>query len=317
MQYLAYGLSIESEITLPELVTVSEPRRAHDLHVRLGRGPRSQSKHLRWVFRLDRPSGAPWLSCARAREGYLVRFAGIADFTVTFDGREIVCWPATREDDDTLRHLLLDQVVPLTFKLRGREALHATAVRTPQGVCAFVGPTGSGKSTVAAGFLKAGYPVISDDCLILYSCAQRICAGPAYPGVRLWEDVLSAVDDGGQLLPVGGHTAKQRWLPRGVRALFPTDVQPLKRIYRLMRPQGARQPHAIPASRLEPMSAREAFMELVDATFRIDAIDRDMLTREFRFWEYAALAVPMRWLWLENDPDSSRAREAVLEDLGR
>jgi hypothetical protein len=314
--YLAYGLRIHSDIVLPELIVDSRPPRVGDLRVRLGRRS-SPSDPIDVVFRLDSLTGEPALSCGRTAEGYLIRFTDVADFAVTLDGREIVCCPTTIHDDQgMLRHLLLDLVLPLTAKLRGREALHATAVRTPQGVCAFIGPTGSGKSTVAAGFLKAGYPVISDDCLLLYPHARGIDAVPAYPGLRLWEDTLSALrEDKGLSRAVGPHTAKLRWQPRDAIESFSNDAQPLRRIYRLARARDASGTSGIPPSRLEPLTARAAFMELVDATFRLDAIDREMLTREFRFWEKVALTVPMRRLWLEDDLRSPIVRAAVLRDL--
>ena len=38
---------------------------------------------------------------------------------------------------------------------------------TDQGVCAFTGSAGAGKSTLAASFVLAGYPLLCDDCLTL------------------------------------------------------------------------------------------------------------------------------------------------------
>ena len=317
IRYRAYGLTIDSDITLPELSAASEPFGACDLRVRLGKGRRAPSQHVKWVFCLELPTGAPWLSCGRQRDGYLVRFADVAQFSVTMDGREITCYPAAANaDDDVLRHLLIDQVIPLTFKLRGREALHATAVQTPLGACAFIGPTGSGKSTLAAAFLRAGYRVISDDCLLVYADACGIRAVPAYAGVRLWKDALAAMgDDRGRLLPVARYTTKLRWLPRDVVESFPTEAQPLRRIYSLTRSKDAPSTGRGHRLRLEPLAPRAAFMELVDATFRLDATDRVMLTREFRFWERTALSVPMRRLWVADDLFSASARESVLADM--
>ncbi len=56
-------------------------------------------------------------------------------------------------------------------------------------------------------------------------------------------------------------------------------------------------------------------MELVSATFRLDNTDRDMLMREFQFWQSASLAVPMRRLWVGDDWWPSRMRESVLADI--
>jgi hypothetical protein len=45
--------------------------------------------------------------------------------------------------------------------------LHASAVRTPRGVVAFCGDSGAGKSTIATGLSRRGYPVWADDALLL------------------------------------------------------------------------------------------------------------------------------------------------------
>jgi hypothetical protein len=45
--------------------------------------------------------------------------------------------------------------------------LHASAVRTQRGVVAFCGASGAGKSTIATGLRRRGYPVWADDALVL------------------------------------------------------------------------------------------------------------------------------------------------------
>ena len=111
--------------------------------------------------------------------------------TIDKKGSEIICMPRPGIPEDTIQHLLLDQVIPLVINLRGGEALHASAILTPQGVIAFAGPAGSGKSTLAGSFLLSGYQHVSDDCLALSEKDQEIYAIPAYPGLRLWDDALS------------------------------------------------------------------------------------------------------------------------------
>ena len=52
--------------------------------------------------------------------------------------------------------------------MHGRKALHASAVLTPAGVCAFAGPAGMGKSTLAvhlaAWLHDLGHRVVLADC---------------------------------------------------------------------------------------------------------------------------------------------------------
>src|SRR5262249_10579390 len=143
-------------------------------------------------------------------------------------------------------------------------------------VCAFVGPPGCGKSTLAASFLRAGFQTLCDDCLVV-APDEPVSVTPGYPGVRLCDDAFAALAEGaGHASAVASYTAKRRWRPATDR--FPPDPRPLTRIYRLMGPSTAR-PFR---HRLEPLSSRDAFMELVAATFRLDTTDRRVLRREFR-----------------------------------
>jgi hypothetical protein len=312
-QYLAYGLHIASDLPIPELESVSSCSSSPDIHVRFLGGRSEYPEDLCWVFRCELDTGQLAWRCARMPEGYLVRFPDLADFSIGLDGRDITCCATTLDSgDDTLRHLLLDQVMPLTIKLQGREALHATAVLTPHGVCAFIGPSGSGKSTIAAAFINSGHPVLCDDCLVL-SPEDPVRMVPGYPGVRLWSDAFSALANGDDsLTPLASSTRKRRWAHGLGRELFSPDYRPLKRIYRLMWPPAEH--HTSPRP-LEPVPAREAFMELVAATFRLDITDRSALAREFLVCERVTRSVPMRRLWLTDDLFSETAREAVLEDV--
>jgi hypothetical protein len=89
--------------------------------------------------------------------------------------------------EDTLRHLLIDQVLPLTLSRRGRLALHASAVHLPGiGTVGFAGRTGRGKSTLAAALAARGGRIMTDDCLAIEIAGGAARALPGYPGLRLW-----------------------------------------------------------------------------------------------------------------------------------
>lgn len=295
MSYLAYGLRVASDIPLPELQRLRPDGRPPDVTLQFTAPSPMRREPSDWVLRLERATGESWLLCARADGGYFLRFVDAADFLVHAGGRAIDCCATTLAlDDSDLRHLALDQVMPLVLKLRGQEPLHASAIATPAGICAFLGPGGAGKSTLAAAFLRRGFAVISDDCLPIADRDGVFTAVPAYPGVRLWDD-----------------TRKRRWVPPHAVATFPAGDQPLKRIYRVTRASGA---HARRAG-VESMRARDAVMELVSSTFRFDERDRRAMRRELQLWVQLARAVPTRRLWAGEQVESTAACEAVLADL--
>ena len=311
LRYKAFGLRISSDIELPELPPASAAGES-DLLLRFNGGASGASAATRWLTRLEASTREPWLCCGRTGGGYLLRFPGIADLLVADDGRSIECTAAqVAASDPTLRHLVLDHVMPLVLKLRGEEALHATAVNIGGKVCALIGPSGIGKSTLAAAFLRAGNDVLSDDCLRLLLCSGRVHVAPSYPGVRLSDEGWASFAEADEVAPPAGpFKMKRRWAPRHAFDSFSDAVQPLTCIYRLERADASRF-----GDSLEPLTVRRAFMELVASTFRFDALDRSMLSAEFEIWSQVASAVPVRRLVLDEDIRGVRTRARILADL--
>src|SRR5690606_8330052 len=112
----------------------------------------------------------------------------------------------------TLRHGLLDQVIPMCLGQLGRQVLHASAVRLADGrVLGFVGQSGLGKSTLAAAFAAAGASILTDDCLLIEPRGPGFAAIGNYPGVRLNEDSATRLLGGvGEPGSVAHHSGKSR-----------------------------------------------------------------------------------------------------------
>jgi hypothetical protein len=270
---------------------------------------------MSWVS----PAGDTWLSCAREGRGYRLRFPGLADFAVDAHGREIVCRPCPDTAADSVRHLLLDQVLPLVLNLRGHPALHAAAVLTPAGACVFAGPSGMGKSTLAVGFAADGHTVLSDDCVALEERDGRIRAMPAYPGLRVWPDTLEALGATAiTTLPVADYTPKRRVVLPGTAARFPVEPQTVARIYVLRDgDEGSEGLPPIARPAIEPLSRRDAVMALVSSAFRLDITHLAMATRQLDFFERVTARVPVRSLAVPNELTLlPKAREAILADTG-
>ncbi|NOT56172.1 MAG: hypothetical protein HOP18_16350 [Deltaproteobacteria bacterium] len=314
--YRVYGLTMTSDTVLPELPPLDPASHLPTLAVRLAaRFPRV-SAPTQWLRHWPLAPEEPWLSCGKVADGYLLRFRELADFFVDDAGQEIIGTAEPGTATDTLRHLLLDQVFPLVLNLRGQDALHATAVATPHGVCAFTGETGTGKSTLAASFAQAGYLVVSDDCLVIEERDGRLLAVPAYPGVRLWDDSRAALVSADEVLsPMAHYTDKHRIVWPAHASAFPTQALPLHRIYLLTRETGETSfTECVP--RIDPCSLRQAFMALLEQTFRLDVTDSAMLVRQMHWLERLVSFVPVRRLVFPTALSALPAvREAILNDL--
>jgi hypothetical protein len=314
-RYSVYGFDLASDTALPELdsLVAMSGEAAVPIVVRLRVAGHRDLGAPRWVLRSLLPNGDDWTLCGKIEGGYLLRYPGYADFIVDRNGRELRCVHIeSRTSPQTLRHLLLDQVLPLVLNLLGRDVLHATAVETRAGVCAFIGPAGAGKSTLAASFAAAGYSTFCDDCLVVWRNGGILCI-PGYPGVRLWRDSFDALGNYSvQLSDVADYTSKCR-IVSNTRQL-PDGPCPLIAIYRISRLVD--EEPALSTARIEPLTGREAFMELVSSAYVLDVTEPATLIRHFRCIEHLVTQVPIARLLLPNDLALlPAARRLILSEL--
>ena len=138
---------------------------------------------------------------------------------------------------------------------------------------------------------------------------------PGYPGMRLGRDAIEALSVGSHATtPVADYTSKRRALESPSAKNFPRDAVRLSRIYRVVRPKDGEPQITNPV--IEPIEAREAFIELFSSSFLLDFTDSEMLTRHFQLMEKVAATVPVRRLRVPNDLTALAAvRAAVLADL--
>lgn len=314
MRYHACGLRIASTVPFPELVRDSSARASFhaDLRFEMG-GEYARPWRTGVVMRRPLADGSPWLTCFRREGAYRLHFSRLADFLIERSGRHVRCASHRGTPPETVRHLFLDQVLPLVLNLRGRESLHASAVCVPGGACGLLGESGSGKSTLAAAFGARGHRVVSDDCLPVRLAGDAVMVEPSYPGLRLWEDSAALLhEDARRLDPVSHYSAKLRIpapAPRGV-----PHALALRGLYLIER--SARRKRDLPS--IEPLGLRDAVMALTRYSFRLDLGDRQMLMRQIAVFEAAARRVPLKRLVLADDLRGVFAvPEAILGDLGR
>lgn len=314
--YRVCGLRLSSAVAFPELraLPASQGERHPDMEFEMGGGFSSRETG-QVVMTTEEPDGTAWLTCTRTRAGYRLRFSGLADFAVDRSGRQVRCVAPPQTPPETIRHLFLDHVIPPLLNLRGKEALHASAIEIAGGACAFIGKSGQGKSSLASAFHVFGYPILCDDCLALKEDSDTVLVEPAYPGLRLWDD-SRAQFFGNQrpTLPVSHYNDKRRVLtPESGCETECGEFFPLRRIYSLLRDETA-QAAAYPV--IEPLSIRDAFVELISCAFRLDLTDQAMILRQMRVYERVANEVPVRRLRLPNDLGALQAaRDLVLQDF--
>src|SRR5579885_1327061 len=281
-RYRFCGFILASDRSLPELENEFDGIPASGdklIQLELGYQNAAFRRPSDWFLHQNLPNGSPWSSRARTQGGYLLRFHEIADFIVDHDGGRIRCvWRHAETSELTLRALLIDHVLPPVLTLHGSYVLHAAAVLTRSGVCAFAGFSGAGKSTLAAQLVGAGNDFLSDDCLVIDEQAGSFVAWASHPSVKLRDDSMEFLGRNQAGEPAADYTTKRRIRAADLGANFPPAALPLARLYFLNR---EREPAPTGKPAVERLSGRAAFLKLIHHSVRLDGTDRAMLGREF------------------------------------
>jgi len=273
--YGIYSATVRSEARLSELAP-APGRTEVDFEIEVGPLPFPVDSDLDQPLtqRLS-PDGSVWLDLARTTEGFALSFPGIARFAVT-SGRpvRIRCSSEDGRLSSTVRHLLLDQVIPLSLSILGRPAFHASAVVLGGSVVAFAGDAGRGKSTLAASFAAMGAPAFSDDCLVLTESGPPVLVGAGYSSLRLWPDTVKAIVGDAPLSRVASYSDKRRFGEEDGLLMEAARNLPLRCIYVLGEPSESIQ--------FQTLTPREALIELVRFTYLMDPCDPSVLAWQLR-----------------------------------
>jgi hypothetical protein len=306
------NLVLASEAPLPELqpATGQPP----DFIFRLSNPDQWEQEGWEWFREWRGPGEDVWLSFFRRPSAYLLRFPDLADFRVSADGKDIQACPAPDTPPETLRHLLLDQVVPLVLGLSGRLVLHASAVAVEGRVIAFAGQSGSGKSTLAASFVQHGAALIADDCLLLEERDTGLAATASYPGLRLWPETAEALFSG--TVPqseVAHYTIKKRLDFGGACFDSLPEPRPLARLY-FLQALDEEAGEACPA--VVPLSRAEALMEITQYAYILETGEPARLRASFELSARAA-AIPLfrRLRFVQDLAGLPRLRQCILGDI--
>ena len=296
-RYRIAGMAVESSIPLPGVLHAAGQKREC-----IFRCMTSQN-----FATVDVEPFHHWLdagdeACAwffRQEAGYRLRFRNLADFLISADAGEIHCCPLPEVPIETVRHLFLDQVLPLLLSRRGRIVMHASAIATGDGALAFIGKSGHGKSTLAAHFAQNRFSILCDDAMVLMEQAGEKMVVPSYPSIRLWPDTLSALFDARTPTTGVAHYTEKRRLPLGANVA--SEPVALRRIYILSTKEECTDKEAAGPVQVERLTPSEAMIELSRYTYLLDVTDRRDLRRTFHQLAPLAESIPCYRLYIPYD----------------
>lgn len=195
--YKVYGLSICSELELPELQAGQD--NGADVSIGFGKVP----EHLPEI----RGSG---ILFEAAFNDFLFKFQGIGRFRVQ-EGSRIIIQAEKDALPAEIRLVLLGSSIGALLHQRGMLALHGSAITDGKQTAILSGPSGVGKSTLAAGLLELGYSVIADDISVVGKNGGRhFRVEQGIPHIKLWKDVLAQLNQADELAKVRPQLEKYR-----------------------------------------------------------------------------------------------------------
>ncbi|HET8921507.1 MAG TPA: hypothetical protein VFN26_00775 [Candidatus Acidoferrum sp.] len=234
------------------------------------------------------------------REHVCLFYGDGARFAVERRGREVWAdWPENYTLEDACTYLL-GPVMGFVLRLRGTVCLHASAVALGDRAIALAGLPGAGKSTTAAAFACAGFPVLSDDIVALVDKGTQFLVQPGYPRVNLWPDSVRTLFGSEDALPRITPTWNKLYMPLGKNShRFASSPLPLGAIYILDSRDAA-----LEAPVIEEVSGEEAFMALVANTYVNYLLDQNMRRTEFEVLSRVVSEIPIRRVRPPSDPSA-------------
>lgn len=218
--YLAYGLTIQSDIAIaefPKAIPTPEPQVTITLEAQ-----RTLKDYL--PEQITNEFG--YLKLTRTDSIFYIKNAGL--FFIT-EGRKIFVLPAPNATESLLRFYLVGTVMGILLYQRGHLVLHASAVNINSEAVAFLGVSGEGKSSTAAAFQAAHYDVMTDDVAPILLETRYPTLIPGFPQIKLSREIATVLGHDFESLPPLYATSQKRGYRFKHR--FTQTPRPIRHIY--------------------------------------------------------------------------------------
>ncbi|NJD90894.1 MAG: hypothetical protein FIA91_05165 [Geobacter sp.] len=180
--YRIFGLNIASRLPLPSPALPNLQPDDADVVITYGSTPASLA--------------APVINGVRyqaAPDEFLLKVDKVASFYV-HSGSRITIMPENGAGEDDILVFLMGSAFGALLHQRNILVLHGSAIAVNGQSIAFCGPSGIGKSTLAAALQQRNYPFLADDlCAISISTGRPVII-PGFPRLKLWADTLKKLD---------------------------------------------------------------------------------------------------------------------------
>ncbi len=318
--YALFGLRVQSDFPLP----APRARAADDLEPDLvfARGsasrpaPPEADLALAHACNCPRHRGRVILRLFRSGDGIWVEYEDAGLYHVMPGGRRVEVYRGPEGDADprALGYVLAGPIATLALYQRGVACLHASAVVVDGAAVAFLGPKGQGKSSMAAGLLRRGASLLTDDVLPLEEQADGIYGRPSLPILKLWDRSVEGALGLNEKLPVVFPGVEKRLVSLEGRFPFAEAPARLRALYVLDRYDPAIAGAA--GVSIERLSLRDAFLALVGQTSIREMLLPSEIAQRLPVYARLSRQAPVRVVrFPDGFEHQDRVHERILADL--
>lgn len=217
--YLAYGLTICSQLSIPEFISkeVINP----DVTITV-----QQELNIADYIPKDAIAKFWCLKIGQQQSTFYVRDAGV--FLIE-NGDRVIFIPTENPCKELIRISLIETVMAIVLQQRGLLVLHGSGININGNGVVFVGKSGQGKSSTAGALHRYGYEIITDDVAPINLTHKEPTIAPGFPQLKLGEEIAAELGHDFATLPIFYPSeAKRCYRPK---QNFSLALLPLKRIY--------------------------------------------------------------------------------------
>ena len=176
--YKVYGLIVESDIEIPELLSIDKNENKVDIKIKKDIIPKDVIEKI--------PSYS-WFKYDVDSMVFTVK--NIGSFYI-YDGKNIIVQPSENADNQGIKTFILGTSFGMILLQRNKVAIHGGAILIGENAIILTGQSGAGKSTLTNAFRQYEYPFMADDVSSTIELQDEIFIEPAYPQQKICRDAM-------------------------------------------------------------------------------------------------------------------------------
>ena len=290
-RYRVYGITLASELphNLPDEPGATSP--TVELRVAQPHAFRRRAGDVA-------PNSNDYIQHQILADGSLhIRWEDWLELLVSPDGKSVLCGNRSGLALEAFDAYLTNFAVSAALLQQGEEPLHATVVETGDRAVGLVGPSGTGKSTLAAHLINRGWELLTDDMLRVTFDGDSAFAHPGPCSLKLFKESAERYLQDAACCGHFNPTHSQVGNPLNGKLIFPTrqgaalrTARRLSALFHLAYPSDDSKLDRVSVT---PLAGQDLFKAMLSSTMNARHHSPARLQRQFRFTERMIKAIPV------------------------